>query len=161
MAEPNAIALNAILCDTATTAEGKLYMHGGGWNSMTATTFPCTHPRIGIGAVLDIPYTFTNAVHRLEISIQDQDGTLLELGRKAGADGEIEVLHRMEAVFNIGRPPLVQAGDSQTIALAINLDQIRFDAPGAYAVTFLIDGKEADRLRFRVNAPPAQMLGIA
>ncbi|MGV9535027.1 DUF6941 family protein [Streptosporangium sandarakinum] len=156
MAAPTKFTINAILCDSAATAEGKLYVHGGGWNGITAPTFPCTHPRVGLAAVLEVPYTFTNSNHQLEISIEDEDGKLLQLGMK----GDAEAVSKISAVFNVGRPPLVQAGDAQPIPFAVNVDQLRFEAPGAYSVVFEVDGEEISRLRFRVQATPAQMMGF-
>jgi Family of unknown function (DUF6941) len=44
-------------------------------------------------------------------------------------------------------------GDAQTIPMAVNLDQLRFDVPGAYSFVIEIDGTEVERLIFRVTLP--------
>ena len=37
--------------------------------------------------------------------------------------------------------------------MAVNLDQLRFDAPGAYSFVIEIDGTEGEGLIFRVTLP--------
>jgi hypothetical protein len=145
-------SVNAILCDSAVTAEGKLYVQGGGWSVLGTTTFPFHQPRISLGVVVAVPYTATNQNHTLKIYLEGEDGQRISVGAATEQlDGQAPAC--VEARFNLGRPPTIQPGDAQTIPMAINLDQLRFDAPGAYSFVIEIDGTEVERLIFRVTLP--------
>jgi hypothetical protein len=153
---PNAAAefsVNAILCDSATTAEGKLYVQGGGWSMLGTTLFPFQQPRISLGIVVAVPYTATNQNHTLRIYLVGEDGQRISFGGASTEQPDGEVPGSIEARFNLGRPPTIQPGDAQTIPMAVNLDQLRFDAPGAYSFVIEIDGTEVERLIFRVTLP--------
>ncbi|MGH2631581.1 MAG: DUF6941 family protein [Actinomycetota bacterium] len=41
--------------------------------------------------------------------------------------------------------------------MAVNLNGIKFEAPGRYGFVFEIDGTEVNRLLFRVQQPQQQM----
>ena len=75
------------------------------------------------------------------------------------ATGEVTRMREIDAEFNLGRPPLVPAGDSQPLPIAINLDQLVFHSPGPYAFVFTVDGKEECRLSFRVQMPGMNITG--
>ena len=51
----------------------------------------------------------------------------------------------------MGRPPGIQPGDEQLVALAINLDGLRFERAGAYVFKIRIDEREVKALPFRVR----------
>ena len=73
--------VNALLADSVATADGKLFVQGGGWTSLTASELPFHQDRIGIGILIYVPYTATNEEHKLEISLQDQGVSILVLER--------------------------------------------------------------------------------
>lgn len=52
--------VTAFLADSVTVADGKLYVQGAGWNSISASSFPIQHDRIGVGALLHVPYSATS-----------------------------------------------------------------------------------------------------
>lgn len=156
-ADPSAFKLNAILCDTATTSEGKLFIHGGGWNTLNVGgNFPIKHPQMGLALVLSVPYTETNRHHRLTIQLKGEDGEVIPFGVDAGGKPRTTVV----AQFNVGRPPHLQAGDAQDVAFAVNFNQMSFEAPGKYTFVLELNGTEAGLLPFRV-APPIGMNLIA
>ncbi len=144
--------VNAILCDSAATAEGKLYIQGGGWSMLGTTSFPFQQSRISLGIVVSVPYNATNHNHTLQIYLESEDGQRISFGAPTKQlDGQVPGC--IEARFNLGRPPTIQPGDAQTIPMAVNLDQLRFEAPGAYSFVIKIDGTEVQRLMFRVTLP--------
>lgn len=145
--------VNAVLCDSAVTAEGKVYIQGGGWNILGTNGFPFNQPRIGLAVVVGIPYTATNQNHRFSVELEGEDSQLLPLSSPPADDPTGEPQMAIEAQFNIGRPPHIQPGDAQTIPFAINFDQLRFESPGAFAFVMKIDGREVERLVFRVMLP--------
>jgi hypothetical protein len=143
---PPDFQVDAVLCDSAVTADGKLYIQGGGWNLLGAESFPFRQSRIGIGVILQVPYTQTNRDHELRIALrhEDEDPT---------GDGGDEVGGIVR--FNLGRPAILQPGEPQHVPFALNLDQIPFERPGTYSFVITIDGEELGRLTFRVFGPPA------
>jgi hypothetical protein len=147
---PSGFAVDMIICDSAVVAEGKLYIQGGGWNVLHSATFPFQQDRVGIAAVVSVPYTATNQTHRLQLWIEDQDGEQHPIGIVPGPDGTTNARMRVEAQFNLGRPPILQAGDSQNLPIAINLDHLVFTSPGAYSFVLAVDDVEMERHAFRV-----------
>ncbi len=150
MPDPGEFAVNAVLCDSAVVAEGKLYVQGGGWNVLGTQQFPFIQPRISLGAVVTVPYTKTNQNHLLSIQLRNEDNESVAIGPAVEKDGDVQRPMHIGAQFNIGRPAILQAGDSQMLPFAVNLDQLPFDSPGAYSFIFSIDGSEIQWLPFRV-----------
>ncbi len=147
--------VDAMLADSAVTADGKLYLQGSGWNMINAQAFPFQVPRIGIGLVIGVPYGETNRNHTFQIKFSGDDGPL-PLGRGVNPQsGQVEGVMEISGQFNLGRPPTIQPGDRQAMAVAMNFDGLVFDKPGAYSFGIWIDQTEINHLPFRVAAPPA------
>ena len=138
--------IDAMLCDTVAVESSKLYMQGGGWNMVSTTEFPAKIARIGVAALIHVPYSKTNALHQLLLQLQDDDGNRIPLG--PGEEGTLE------AQFNVGRPAILQAGEEQPLPFAVNLDGLSFPKPGTYSFVFTLDGDERARLTFRIAGPP-------
>jgi hypothetical protein len=141
--------VNALLVDAVDEANGKLYVHGGGWSVWWAETVPAVLPRLGIAAVVAVPYTATNEAHPFSVHLLDEDGTLMALGETA--DGPV---HRIQGEFNVGRPPELPPGDEQPVPIAVNLGGIVLPAVGRYSFVIEVDGVEEARLPFRVLLRP-------
>lgn len=143
--------MEAFLADSVVTADGKLYAQGAAWNVITTTTLPVRHARIGIGIIIRVPYTATNQLHKFEVYLLD-DGKELPLGdvpsEAAGTDAKVR---RLGGQFNVGRPPTLQPGDEQLVALAINVDGLVFDRADRYEFVIELDGHPEKRLPFRVH----------
>jgi len=155
--------LDAILADSVASAEGKLYIQGGGWNSILAQGgFPTRHPRIGIGAVIRVPYTATNQTHTFTVRVEDSDGQPLPLGdAPPGTGAEDGRLYELVGNFTIGRPPTLVPGDEQIVPLAINLDGLVFPKPDAFRVVITLDGEPMETISFRVVPPIGVQLASA
>ncbi len=142
--------LDAFLCDSIVSAEGKLYAQGIGWNAMFSSQFPARHNRIGIGILIRVPYTATNQAHQLEIRLENSDGARVPISdAPAGVPSEHGKIYTIPFDFNVGRPPLLPPGDSQMVPLAINFDGLTFEKPDAYTFVIAIDGTELKRLQMR------------
>jgi hypothetical protein len=155
MSDPGTFSIDAMLCDSAVVAEGKLYVHGAGWNMLSSSQFPFVQSRIGLAVVIGVPYTETNREHRLHVRLESEDGDLLPLGPPVpdpDQPGGTQRATGVGAQFNVGRPPMLQPGDRQNLPFAINLDQLGFERSGAYSCVLTIDGEEVNRLPFRVQA---------
>jgi hypothetical protein len=145
--------VDAFLADSVVSAEGKLYVQGGGWNVVYAPVLPFRFARIGVGMIIRIPYTATNQAHQFEIFLRDADGNELPLGEAPpGVETEDGKIRRIGGEFNVGRPPTLEAGDEQLVALALNLDSLQFDSANRYEVVIMLDGTEVKNLGFRLVA---------
>src|SRR5438093_1611284 len=115
-------AVTAMLCDSAVAAEGKLYLQGAGWDMINPPSgaYPTRVPRVGLGLLIAVPYTATNRNHTMRISLKGADGEEIALGLQPAdptdptSAGTVP-MHYVEANFNVGRPPQLQSGESQTI----------------------------------------------
>lgn len=138
-----------MLVDAVDEANGKLYVHGGGWSIWWTESVPVLLPRLGIAAVVSVPYTSTNEAHPFTVHLLDEDGGSIALGETP--DGPV---HRIQGEFNVGRPPELPAGDEQPVPIAVNLGGIVIPDFGRYAFVIEIDGIEEARLPFRVAVRP-------
>jgi hypothetical protein len=145
--------IDAFLADSVTVAEGKLYAQGAGWNVVHTAFLPVRHDRIGIGAIVRVPYTATNQKHTLAIYLTgSSNNDPLPL---ADAPPSVETpdgkIRRLGGQFNVGRPPTVQPGDEQLVPVGINMDGLEFDEADSYQFVIELDGTKVKELRFRVS----------
>ena len=139
-----------VIADAAVAANGKLYIHGAGWDALYGTSFPLTYT-FAVALRLRVPYHDTNQQHQVTMDIQDQDGqSILPSGPVGGG-------------MIAGRPPQLEAGADQVICLAITLGGLVFPGPGTYALQTLVDGTERNRQTFFVRqvAAPQVIQGFA
>lgn len=156
---PSGFAVNAFLSDSVAVAEGKVYVQGGGWNILNSQQFPFRQDRIGIAAVITVPYPATNTVNSLNLWLEDQDGKHLSLGSVMTPDGEMRQQMNLTARFTQGRPATLRAGAPQNMPFAANLDNIQFEMPGSYAFVIEINDEELARLSFDVANPMGFAMG--
>ena len=133
-----------VLADAATAVEGKHYIHGGGWDSLFAGSFPVTHPALSVAIRLRVPWTDTNQPHALELDVVDGDGQS-SLPTPPGP---------LQGTINVGRPPQLTPGEDQVVPLALNVNGLKFEHAGGYAVLLRLDGLEATRAPFKVRPIP-------
>ena len=127
-----------LLCDAAQEVGGKLFILGGGWDGLVASSFPWTHPHFAIAMRLAVPWVEANRPRQFRIHLRDEDGN--------------EVLRDpMEGGFNVGRPPNVEPGDDLPVLLAISVSGVTYPRPGDYTYHLLIDGEERARARVRAR----------
>jgi hypothetical protein len=127
-----------ILADHAEIIGGKLYLMGGGWDTLTVNSgFPITKP-VGLAAAFRVPWNETNQPQNVEIEIQTDDG---------------DSVGKVGAQFEVGRPPGMKAGQNQRFQLAANLP-LTLAGPGSYVIVARVEGQEARRVPFNVTAGP-------
>lgn len=124
-----------ILADHVDSINNKLYMNGGGWETMTVSTLPAPH-NLAVAVAFSVPWNETNQVHKFEVEIGNEDG-----GPVAHIEGQMEV----------GRPAGIPIGNSQRVQAAFNLG-LTFEKLGNYFVAARIEGRESKRTRFTVLA---------
>lgn len=144
--------VNAFLADSVVVAEGKMYVQGAGWDAIATPQIPVRHPRLGVGTLIRVPYTETNIQHAFEIRVEDADGHEIPLGDAPPGTKTVDgKIRRIGSAFVVGRPPMVTAGDEQTLPIAANLDGLLFDKGGTYRVVIAIDGQDIETLQFRIQ----------
>jgi hypothetical protein len=131
-----------ILADYAEIINGKLYIMGGGWDTLRVSRPDRTH-LVGIAVAFRVPWNETNQVHHVALEVTDDD---------AGP----EIL-KIEADLEVGRPVGLPLGASQVVQLALN-GAARFDRDGGHVVVVRIEGQESARFPFRVFGPPVSVL---
>ena len=127
-----------ILADAAQVLGNKLYLLGGGWDSLTVNAGFPVQQSCAIAASFCVPWNFTNQRHTMELEIQGDDS---------------EQLVNVQGQFEVGRAPGIQQGQPQRSQLAIGMN-LPLQRPGVYVVIARVNGEEEARVPFRVVAAP-------
>jgi hypothetical protein len=140
--------IDAMLCDHAETAEGKLFINGAAITMLWVAPTPPHVIHLGVAAVVHVPYTETNQPHQIRVTIVDEDGDPVVPWAPEGtaSPGAVEI----RGDFNVGRPPTLSPGESQALPFAFQLSGLPMPRIGLYSVVVEIDGVESRRLPFRV-----------
>lgn len=127
-----------ILADAAEAVNNKLYLIGGGWETLTINSpLPLLHP-CAIAVAFSVPWNETNQRHNIEIAIDDQDG-----GQLVKVEGQVEV----------GRPPGIPLGKAQRVQMAIGM-ALPIQKLGTHVIIVRIEGQDAKRVDFNIVAGP-------
>lgn len=118
MSSPTDIKATMLLCDSAQSIGGKLYVLGGGWSILRKTGNLMT---MALAVKLSIPWSRTNEPHDLEARLVTEagDDVLLE-GQPVRAAGAIEV----------GRPPGIRQGTPLDAAFVLTFQNLSLDEGG-------------------------------
>jgi hypothetical protein len=158
--ELDAVEVDAFLADSVVVADNKLYVQGAGWDTIVSPVFPFRQSRVGLGVLLRVPWNATNKMHEFAIKIVDPDDNATVLGdAPPGTDLPDRKVRELRGQFNVGRPPMLHAGDSQVVPIALNLDGLEFAEPLDLSVVIFIDGEPVRRMPFRVRSL-VQMPGL-
>jgi len=133
--------LAAMLADAADSLNGKLYIHGGGWDSVVVRQFPASHPAMALVALLCADASEAPGTGEFRVQLVDEDGNDLGVGAAMG--------------LGIGQSPFHKPGQGSLLPLAIPFNGIRFDKPGSYEFRLFWNGKPLDSaVAFSVITPP-------
>lgn len=132
----------ALLADSVQAIRGKLFILGGGWDTLWVRQFPARHPSLAIGLRLRIPTSWHSDEIKLSVELQDADG---------------------KAIFP---QPLSQqirlpkATDTQTTDIGLvrsfTFNNLHFGHEGSYSFVISVDDDPVSRLRFSVRQRPSQ-----
>ncbi len=125
-----------ILADWAEVINGKIYVQGGGWTTITAREPLPVSRTIAIAVSPRVEWHETNTPHDLVIRILREEGQA--------------ELARIDARFEVGRSAGLPQGSSQPHPMAVNLP-LTFERAGEYEVRASIDGEEVTTLSFRID----------
>jgi len=128
----------AMLADAAQVTAGKLFVLGGGYDTLTTRTTPAVHRSISVVLVAEIGPADRNRDLEVKITLLDEDGG----GTGVEATGK----------FRVGAPSSLPAGASSSIPLVTQFNNIRFEKPGGYVFVIEHDDSELARIPLRVRA---------
>jgi|SRR5215204_1788431 len=131
-----------ILADSVAVAEGKHYIHGGGWDTLFAFSFPALHPVLGVAARLSVPPEETGQQFAVEVDVQ------------GGEEGRSLLPEPLRGIVNAERPPHVSPDSDLPLHLALSFTNLQFESPGSYNIVLRIDGQPLAESRFNVLSPP-------
>jgi hypothetical protein len=127
----------ATLCDAATDYGGKLSLLGT-FDTIMARQLPAKHPQCSV-ALRIVCDRADEGSHRLRIDLVDADGK--------------SVMPAIDIPFEVKLP-------SDALHLSrnfiINIQQLKFDQAGHYAVAIAVDGQVEKSIPLRVHVGPAQ-----
>ena len=129
----------AILADAVQAVAGKLYVLGGGWDTLYAPRFPARHPSLGIGVRIRVPWTQIDNEFTLSVDLVDEDGHSVFGDKTIGQK------------FRSGRPRGLPDGVDVGVVRALTINGLVFPREGGYSFVVSIDGVEAQRISFRVR----------
>ena len=113
------IEATMLLCDSAQSIGGKLFILGGGWSILKRTGQPMT---MALAVKLEIPWSQSNERHVIEAVLLTSDGdAVIHEGNDVRSSGEIEV----------GRPPGLKQGTPLDAAFVLTLQGLDLE-PGSY-----------------------------
>ena len=131
-----------LLADSAQTADGKLYILGGGWSATGPMPMPSA-----IALKFEIPWEAANRKHHLRIELIDSDGRPIVL---PGQDGPLLI----QADLEVGRPPGITPGTSLDSTLAINIGPLPLQ-PGRYEWRCtVVEANVSQSCAFTFREPP-------
>jgi hypothetical protein len=126
----------ALLADAAAVHGGKLYIHGGGWDSISVESVPATHPSMALTLILRIEYT--EALQDIPFLVEFLDEDDAPLGP------------RLEATINVGHPPGSRPGAPTFMPFQWTLTMLSLPRPGGYRFRICTGETELGSVPFRV-----------
>jgi hypothetical protein len=127
---------SSMLADAAAVAGGKLYVHGGGWDSISVESLPAVHPSMAVVWMFRVEYA--EALQDIPISVElvDEDDASLDV--------------RLEAVVNVGHPPGSRPGAPTFMPLQWTLTLLNLPRAGGYRFRIYAGEDELASVPFRV-----------
>ena len=107
-----------ILADSVAVAEGKHYIHGGGWDTLFAASFPALHPVLAIAARLRVPSQDIGQQFALEVDVVNSE------------EGRSLLPEPLRGIVNAERPPYAPPYGDLLIPFALSFTTLQFDLPG-------------------------------
>lgn len=127
----------ALLADAAAVADGKLYVHGAGWDQIQTQSLPAVHPSMALALVFSVDYdeAMTEIPFRLELLDED--------------DGEMGI--QGEGLLTTGHGPTTRRGSPTLAPMAFTLPNLTFQKAGGYRFKVSSGDVELASIPFSVN----------
>jgi len=132
----------ALLADAVQAVRGKLFVLGGGWDTLWVRSFPARHSSMAIGLRLRVPSSWGAELLKLSVELQDADGAPL-------------LPQPLAHQVKLPRPQSPTATDFGVIR-SFTFNNLLFAREGSYSFVISVDDDPVSRLRFTVRARPAE-----
>ena len=126
----------AMLADAAQVQGGKLFVLGGGFDTISARTVPVVHRSLTLAMVAEVDPDERHRDLEIAIVLVDEDGQALDVEAK----GKLRV----------GAPPNLPPGSASIVPIVSPFYNIRFPDAKGYAFVINFEDDELARVRFRV-----------
>jgi len=134
-----------LLADAAQTAEGKLYIIGGGWSLTGPTPAPSA-----IALKIEVPWDQANARHTFELSLLDADGNPVVVTTPQG-----EQPVQINGEFEVGRPPGLIPGTPIDMTMAANIGPLPLAGGSRFTWRLTIDNRAEEDWHVSFSTRPA------
>lgn len=128
----------AMLADAAQVTAGKLFVLGGGYDTITTRQLPARHRGIAVVLVAEVGPGDRNRDLTVTITMRDEDG------------GETGIT--ATGTFRVGTPSTLPAGATSSVPLVTQFNNVPFERAGGYVFTVEHEGTELARLPLRVRS---------
>lgn len=130
----------AMLADAAQVANGKLYVHGGGWDTMFAAQFPVIHPTLAVVTVFRVEYDEALQPINLEIDLIDEDDSPQGF--------------QVAGILEVGHAAGTKRGAPSLFPNQVTVNALRFDSAGMYRFRVRANEKEIGSIQCNVRRMP-------
>jgi len=131
---------SAMLADAAQVQSGKLFVLGGGFDTISVKKLPATHRSLSLAMVAEVGPDERQQDLELIVQLVDEDGA--EVG--VTAKGKLRV----------GAPPNLPPGSPSIVPIVSPFHNVTFPEAKGYAFVISMNGTELTRVKFRVVEIP-------
>ncbi|MBI4668148.1 MAG: hypothetical protein HY747_03000 [Elusimicrobia bacterium] len=125
----------AFLSDSAEVANGKLYVLGGAFDTIWTKETPLILPRITLVMRFLLTPAEVGRAHNMEIVVLGEDG---------------KRIINLATNLSVERPPTMAAGTKQSVPIALNFFNARFEKAGSHSVEILVNGTSLKSIPLRI-----------
>jgi hypothetical protein len=125
-----------MLADAAQVQGGKLFVLGGGFDTISARSLPVVHRTLSVALVAEVEPDERHRDLEIVISLIDEDGNAMGVEAKGK--------------MRVGAPPNLPPGSSSIVPITSPFYNITFPEAKGYAFVVTYEGEELARIRFRV-----------
>lgn len=133
----------ALLADAIQAVRGKLFVLGGGWDTLWVRSLPARHPSMAIGVRLRVPFSWRGETLELSVELQD-------------ADGAPVLPHPLSQSLRLVARPLPQSASDLSVLRSFTFNNLLFAKEGSYSFVISVDDQPLSRLRFSVRLRPEE-----
>jgi len=131
---------SAMLADSAQVHAGKLFVLGGGFDTIRTRTVPAVHKALAVVMVAEVTPSERETDLAIEVTLMDED--MQPLGPRASGN------------LRVGDTPSHRPGQSSVVPLAIPFFDLRFPREQGYVFRVSHQDEELARIPFRVLVVP-------
>jgi hypothetical protein len=125
----------AMLADAAQVQGGKLFVLGGGFSTISASSFPVVHRSLAVALIAEIEPDERHRNLDLKLELIDEDGNRLGIEAKGS--------------LRVGAPAALPPGAPSVVPIVTPFHNISIPEPKGYAFVVSFEGEELARIGFR------------